>query len=46
MENNVHFGCFSFPRTKSSFVIFLAQKMGSFVKHLPKICFKNGPTQF
>jgi hypothetical protein len=46
MENNVHFRCFPFLGIKSSFFIFLALKMGSFVKHLPNICFKNVPTHF
>jgi hypothetical protein len=46
MTNSVHFGCFPFLDIKSSFFIFLAPKMGSFVKHLPKIRFKNRITQF
>jgi hypothetical protein len=46
MANNVHFGCFPFLGIKSSFFIFLAPKMGSFVKHLPNICFINVPTHF
>jgi hypothetical protein len=46
MENNVNLGSFNFCCTKNSFFIFLTQKMGFFVKHLPKICFKNVPTHF
>jgi hypothetical protein len=46
MTNNVHLESFNFRCTKNSFFIFLAQKMVYFVKHLPKICFKNGSTQF
>jgi hypothetical protein len=46
MANIVHFGCFPFLGIKSLFLIFLSQKMGSFVKHLPNICFKNVPTHF
>jgi hypothetical protein len=46
MANNVHLECFTIIGIQSSFFIFSAPKMGSFVKHLPKICFKNGPTQF
>jgi hypothetical protein len=46
MTNNVSLGSFNFRCTKNSFFIFLAPKMVYFVKHLPKICFKNGPTQF
>jgi hypothetical protein len=46
MANNVYFWCFPFLGIKSSFFIFLAPKMGFFVKHLPNICFKNVPTHF
>jgi hypothetical protein len=46
MANNVQFGCFPFLGIKSSFFIFLAPKMGSFLKHLPKICFKSVPPYF
>jgi hypothetical protein len=46
MTNNVHFGCFPFLDIKSSFFIFLAPKIDSFVKHLPKIRFKNRITPF
>jgi hypothetical protein len=43
ITNNIHFVCFPFIGIKCLFFIFLAQKISFFVKHLPKICFKNGP---
>jgi hypothetical protein len=46
MTNNVDLGSFNFCCTKNSFFIFLVQKMGFFVKPLPKICYKNGITKF
>jgi hypothetical protein len=45
MANNVDLGSYDFLCTKKSLSIFSA-KMGSFVKHIPKICCKNGPPQF
>jgi hypothetical protein len=46
ITNNVYLECFPCIGIKSSFFICLAPKMVSFVKHLPKICFKNGQIQF
>jgi hypothetical protein len=46
MVNNVDLGSFNFLCTKNSFFIFLMLKKGYFVKHLPKICSKNGTQQF
>jgi hypothetical protein len=46
MTNNVDLGSFNFRCTKNSFFIFLVQKMGFFVKRLPKICCKNRKTKF
>jgi hypothetical protein len=46
MANKVALVSFNFFCTKISFFIFLMPKMGFFVKRLPKICSKNGPTQF
>jgi hypothetical protein len=46
MSNKVALGSINFLCTKNSFFIFLMLKMGSFVKRLPKICFKNVPTHF
>jgi hypothetical protein len=38
-------GVMIFFAQKNHFPFFSA-KMGSFVKHIPKICCKNGPPQF
>jgi hypothetical protein len=46
VHNNVALGSINFLCTQNTFFIFLAPNMVYFVKHLPKICFKNGPTQF
>jgi hypothetical protein len=46
MANKVDLGSSNFCCTKNSFFIFLMLKIGYFVKHLPKICFKNGPPNF
>jgi hypothetical protein len=46
MANKVSLGSISFLCTKNSFFIFLMLKMGYFVKHLPKISFKNGQIKF
>jgi hypothetical protein len=46
MANKVALGSINFLCTKNSFFIFLILKMGYFVKHLPKISFKNGPPNF
>jgi hypothetical protein len=46
MANKFALGSLNFICTEKSFFIFLLLKMGFFVKHLPKICSKNGPTQF
>jgi hypothetical protein len=45
MANKVVLGSINFLCTKNSFFIFLMLKMCYFVKHLPKISFKNGPPQ-
>jgi hypothetical protein len=45
MANKVALGSINFLCIKNSFFIFLMLKMGFFVKHLPKISFKNGPPQ-
>jgi hypothetical protein len=46
MTNNVDLGSFNFHCTKNSFFIFLVQKLGFFVKHLPKVCYRNRTTKF
>jgi hypothetical protein len=46
MTNNIDLGSFNFCCTKKSFFIFLVQKLGFFVKCLPKICYKNWTTKF
>jgi hypothetical protein len=46
MANKVALGSINFRCTKKPFFIFLVQKMGFFVKHLPKICRKNRTTKF
>jgi hypothetical protein len=46
VHNNVALGSINFLCTQNTFFIFLAPNMVYFVKQLPKICFKNGPTQF
>jgi hypothetical protein len=46
MTNNFDLGSFNFRCTKKLFFIFLVQKLGFFVKCLPKICYKNWTTKF
>jgi hypothetical protein len=46
MTNNDDLGSFNFRCIKKSFFIFLVQKMGFFVKCLPKVCYKNRTTNF
>jgi hypothetical protein len=46
MKNNVHLGSFNFCCTNKSFFILLVQKLGFFVKRLPKICYKSWTTKF
>jgi hypothetical protein len=46
MTNNIDLGSFNFLCIKSSFFIFLVQKMGFFVKRLPKKYCKNRTTKF
>jgi hypothetical protein len=43
MKNNVDFGCFLFLGIKKFTFYFSSAKIGFFVKHLAKICLKNGP---
>jgi hypothetical protein len=44
--NNIDLESFNFCCIKHSIFIFLVQKIGFFVKRIPKICYKNGPTKF
>ena len=46
IPNNVDLGGFHFLCSKESFSIFRAPKRGFFVKDLPNVCCKIGPTQF
>jgi hypothetical protein len=46
MTNNVDLESFNFYCIKNSFFIFLVQKMGFFMKRLPKIYCKNRTTKF
>jgi hypothetical protein len=44
--NNIDLEICNFCCIKHSIFIFLVQKMDFFVKRIPKMCYKNGPTKF
>jgi hypothetical protein len=46
IKNNIYLESFIFCCTKKSIFILLVQKLGFFVKCLPKICYKNWTTKF